>query len=106
GRMPYQAVLPTPWRSRAGHVTPAHLDRTRPGPDAGVARTAVRPVPAHLRARHPGRPWQGADRAELFVAGRSRLRPNLGLQRPIAFLSARGEIRGADPGFAGAVHLS
>src|SRR3954470_24745338 len=105
--MPHQAVLPAPWRSRAGHVTPAHLDRTRPGPDAGVARTAVRPVPAYLRARHPGRPRQVADRAELFVAGRSGLRPDRGLQRRIALLSAGDVIRRPGPWFGGAaLHLS
>ena len=27
GRMPHQAVLPAPWRSRARHVASAHLDR-------------------------------------------------------------------------------
>ena len=40
--------------------------------DAGDARPAVRPVPADLRARHPGRPRQVADRPELSFAGRSR----------------------------------
>ena len=34
-----------------------------PGADAGPARAAVRPVPADLRAGHPRRPRQGADRA-------------------------------------------
>ena len=72
GRMPHQAVLPAPRRSRARHVAPAHLDRARPGADAGAARPAVRAVPADLRARHSRRPRQVADRPELSVAGRSR----------------------------------
>ena len=75
GRMPHQAVLPASRRSRARHVAPAHLDRARPGTDAGVARPAVRPVPADLRARHSRRPRQVADRPELSVAGRGRAQP-------------------------------
>ena len=72
GRMPHQAVLPAPRRSRARHVASAHLDRARPGADAGAARPPVRPVPADLRARHSRRPRQVADRPELPVARRAR----------------------------------
>ena len=42
GRMPHQAVLPAPRRSRARHGAPAHLDRAGPGADAGAARPALR----------------------------------------------------------------
>ena len=38
GRMPHQAVLPAPRRSRARHLASAHHDRARPGADAGAAR--------------------------------------------------------------------
>ena len=36
GRVPHQALLPAPRRSRAGHVAPAHVDRARPGADAAL----------------------------------------------------------------------
>ena len=40
-RMPHQAVLPAPRRSRAWHVAPANLDRARPGVDASNCAAGI-----------------------------------------------------------------
>ena len=64
-REPHQALLPASLRPRARHRASAHLDRGGAGADARPARAALRAVPADLRARHPGRPRQVADRAGL-----------------------------------------
>ena len=65
GRMPDQAVLPAPCRSRARHGAFPHHDRRRSGADARIARPRFRPVPAVLCARYSGRLRQIAGRAEL-----------------------------------------
>ena len=65
GRMPDQALLPAPCRSRARHGAFAHDNRGRPGFDARAARPLFRPMPAALCARHSRRPRQIADRAQL-----------------------------------------
>ena len=64
-RMPGEAVLPPPWRPGAGHSAFPHDDRQGPGADAGAPRPHLGAVPADLRPRHPRRPRQIADRAEL-----------------------------------------
>ena len=66
-RVPDQAVLSPPRRSRARHRPSAHLDRRRTGADAPPARPRLRPVPAGLCARHSRRRRQGADRAAIPV---------------------------------------
>src|SRR5947209_3567904 len=63
--MPDQALLPPPRRSRARHCAVAHQHRRRSGPDTCAPWPALRPLPTDLCARHPRRPRQIADRAEL-----------------------------------------
>jgi lysine 2,3-aminomutase len=53
-----------------GHRALAHRHRARPGARARAARSLVRSLPAGLRARHPWRPRQGADWAELSHSAR------------------------------------
>ena len=65
GRMSDQALLSPSWRPRARHRALAHHHRGRAGADALAARPAVGAVPADLRARYSGRPWEVADRPEL-----------------------------------------
>ena len=59
-----------------------------------LARTGVRPVPAGLCARYSRRPRQGADRPELFVAGKFRRNVNY-----------HGETRYRVVDYCGDVHL-
>ena len=65
-----QALLPAPPRPGARHRPLPHHHRRGPGPDAGAARAPVGDRAADLRARHPRRPRQGADRAGVFGGGR------------------------------------
>src|SRR6185436_15003736 len=84
--------LPASWRSRTRHLAPAHLDRKGPGADARVARAALGPLPARIRARHSGRPRQVANRSELSHDRCGRRLARRGLQRSIALLSAEDVI--------------
>ena len=56
-----EALLPAPPRCGARHRPLPRFDRRGPAPDAQLARSPLRSRPAHLRARHPRRPRQGAD---------------------------------------------
>src|ERR1700736_2058469 len=90
--MPHQALLPSSWRSCAGHWPLAHDHRGWPGADAGDAWTAVGPLSAHLCARHSGRLWQVAHWSELFDANTDEHRRGAicrrGFQRPSTRLPA------------------
>ena len=75
-----EALLPPSRRSGARH-RPFPNDPCRgQGADEGTARPRLRSLPADLRARHPRRPRQGADRARLSRLRRRRLLGR-GLQR-------------------------
>ena len=92
-RVPHQAVLPAPCRSRARHRAFPHHDRGGAGADARAARPLFGPVPADLRARHSGRPRQVADRPEL--SARARGRPTLsrrGFQRRASTSIRRSDV--------------
>src|ERR1700691_1189132 len=67
--MPDQTLLPAPWRSRTRHRASAYNAGARAGTDAELEGPGVRIVSAGLCARHSRRPWQGAGRPELPVAG-------------------------------------
>ena len=63
-RMPHQAVLPAPRRSRARHLASSHLDRARPGADARrcaaacpacASRTTCSTFPAATASRRSAR---------------------------------------------------
>ena len=66
GRVPHQALLSAPWRSRARHGASAHQHRRRAGSHAWPSRPLFGPLSTGLRARHTRRLRQVADRPELF----------------------------------------
>src|SRR6201988_3848979 len=86
--MPHKALLSASRRSRPGHRASAQLDRRRAGVDARLARRLFRPVSADLRARHPWRLWQVANRAELLAGLGGGERRRRGLSRRSPPLSA------------------
>ena len=85
-RMPDQALLPASRRSRARHRASAHDAGAGAGIDARPAGAGVRTVPAGLRARYSRRPWQGAGRPELSVAGKFFLRGKVNRLRNCAIV--------------------
>ena len=82
GRVPHQTLLPASCRSCARHGASADDNCRGPGADACAPRPLLRPVPASLCARYPGRSWQIADRSEL-----SRRRRHYGRRFPGAAAS-------------------
>ena len=77
-RMPDQALLSAPWRSRAGHFASANNAGARPGTDAGACGGGVSGLcQPELRARYSRRPRQVAGRAELSVRRKIFFRRNV-----------------------------
>ncbi len=68
-RKPHQALLPAPSRPRPRHRAFPQRPRAGRALMRALARPAVGHRPADLRARHPGRPRQGAGRAGLPAQG-------------------------------------
>src|SRR5262249_25754085 len=86
-RVPGQAVLPAPRRSRAGHGPFPAADCAWAGADARASRPLFGTVSADLRPRHSWWSRQEPDWAELSLQ-RARSADDRGLCRPESRLSA------------------